>query len=73
MVSLLHTVFIPHVLTLLETTSNASAFTLYLLSIYKDAEEKVLREIQEHIGKRTPDFDDLKKVFILTYQSHLLS
>lgn len=48
-----------------ETTANALAFTLYLLSLHPDWERRVVEEIHAISGDRSPTIDELGRMPIL--------
>jgi len=43
-----------------DTTASLLTWTVYYLSMYPDIKEKLIQEIDEHLGKREPTFDDIK-------------
>ncbi len=52
-----------------ETSSNALAWTLYLLSKHPEVLKKLRLEVEAVIGERTPTFEDLRK---LTYTMQVI-
>jgi cytochrome P450 len=48
-----------------ETTANALAFTLYLLSLHPEWERRVLAELAEVLGDRSPTAEDLARLPLL--------
>jgi cytochrome P450 len=45
-----------------ETTANALAWTLYLLSIHPDVQRKLLEELRDVLAGRSPGIDDLPRL-----------
>ncbi len=48
-----------------ETTANALAFTLYLLSLHPEWERRVLDELETVLGDRSPGVEDLARLELL--------
>ena len=51
-----------------ESTANALAFTLYLLSLNRDKEAKVIAEVDAFGAERMPCYSDLARYAPFTFQ-----